>query len=75
MSKLNFFNDVAQGREAGNSAIRQFEDDRNLLSISFIRELIQNAIDACNKNSGQPVKLVFRLIDVDTKHQTYLKRS
>ena len=33
MSKLNFFNDVAQGREAGNSAIRQFEDDRNLLSI------------------------------------------
>ena len=73
MSKLYFFNDVAQGREAGNSAIRQFEDDRNLLSISFIRELIQNAIDAWNKSSGQPVKLVFRLIDVDKKHQTYLK--
>lgn len=73
MSKLYFFNDVAQGREAGNSAIRQFEDDRNLLSISFIRELIQNAIDAWNKNSGKPVKLVFKLIDVDTKHQTTLK--
>ena len=73
MNKLYFFNDVAQGREAGNSAIRQFEDDRNLLSISFIRELIQNAIDAWNKNSGKPVKLVFKLIDVDTKHQTTLK--
>ena len=73
MSKLYFFNDVAQGREAGNSAIRQFEDDRNLLSISFIRELIQNAIDAWNKNAGQPVRLVFKLIDVDTKHQTTVK--
>lgn len=73
MSKLYFFNDVAQGREAGNSAIRQFEDDENLLSISFIRELIQNAIDAWNKSPGQPVKLVFRLIDIDKKHQTYLK--
>ncbi|MBR51842.1 MAG: hypothetical protein CMD58_04940 [Gammaproteobacteria bacterium] len=73
LSKLSFFHDVAQGREAGNSAIRQFESDKNLLSISFIRELIQNAIDAWNKNSDQPVKLIFRLVDVESKHQKTLK--
>ena len=72
-NSLNFFNDIAQGREAGNSAIREFQADGNYLSISFIRELIQNAIDAWDKKSGQPVRLVFRLIDIEDKYQKTLK--
>ena len=72
-SLLHFFNDLVQGREAGNSAIREFESDNNYLSISFIRELIQNAIDAWNKTSGSPVRLVFRIVDIENKHQKTLK--
>ena len=71
-SSLHFFNDLVQGREAGNSAIRAFEADNNFISTSFIRELIQNAIDAWNKSSGRPVKLAFRLVDIEDQHQTFL---
>ena len=71
-SPMYFFNDSKQGMTDSNTAVEEFEGDKNFISISFIRELIQNAIDAAF-SSTKPVRLVFKLIDVDKKFQPFLK--
>lgn len=71
-SLMYFFNDSKQGMTDSNTAVEEFEGDKNYISISFIRELIQNAIDAA-LSSTKPVRLVFKLIDIDKKFQPFLK--
>ena len=69
---FNFYNSIKKGRSDSNAAIQSFESDNNAISISFIRELIQNAIDACfDKN--QPVRLVFKLINIKKDKQNDLE--
>ena len=72
MSKLYFFNDSKQGYTDTNTAVEEFEGDKNFISTSFIRELIQNAIDA-EYSSKKPVKLSLRLVDIDKNSQKFLK--
>ena len=72
MSKiLSFFNNLkATGAPDSNAAMQAFENDNNKISLSFIRELIQNAIDAA-LNKELPVKLVFKLVDIQSRlHRT-----
>jgi hypothetical protein len=71
-SNLYFFNDTKQGFTDTNTAVEEFEGDKNFISTSFIRELIQNAIDAVY-SSKIPVQLSFRLVDIDKKSQTFLE--
>jgi len=74
MSKiLSFFNNLkATGAPDSNAAIQAFENDNNKISLSFIRELIQNAIDAA-LNKELPVKLVFKLVDIQSSEQKTIK--
>jgi hypothetical protein len=69
---LGFFNSLKSGRGDSNAAIQAFETDKHTISTSFIRELIQNAIDACS-DSSKPVKLVFKLISIDESKRQSLK--
>ena len=71
-SNLYFFNDTKQGFTDTNTAVEEFEGDKNFISTSFIRELIQNAIDAVY-SSKIPVQLSLRLVDIDKKSQTFLE--
>ena len=74
MSKIIkfFVNLKATGAPDSNAAIQAFENDNNKISISFIRELIQNAIDAAF-NKDLPVKLVFKLVDIQANDSKTLK--
>ena len=58
-SKLYFFNDSKQGRPDTNTAIEEFEGDKNFISISFIRELVQNAIDAVYDLNSKPKQFLY----------------
>ena len=69
---FNFYNSIKKGRSDSNAAIQAFESDNNAISISFIRELIQNAIDA-RLDKDKPVRLVFKLIDIKKEKQKDLQ--
>ena len=68
---FNFYNSIKKGRSDSNAAIQAFESDNNAISISFIRELIQNAIDA-RLDKDKPVRLLFKLIDIKKEKQIQL---
>ena len=60
-------------RDKSNAGIRAFRKSGLLLTVSFVREFLQNALDAILKKD-QPVRLKFKIIEITKdKDKQYLK--